>query len=259
MTPDHGKFVWYELMTTDTAAAESFYRSVIGWTAQDAGMPDMAYTLFSAGDAKVAGLMAIPERILADGGHPFWMGHVAVDDVDATAALAKQQGGAVHREPTEIPGVGRFAVLADPQGAVLCVFKPSMTHAPAAVPPGTPGHVGWRELYAADWQPAFAFYEKLFGWTKADAIDMGAMGVYQLFAHGGTPIGGMMTKPPTIPRPFWGFYFNVDSLKAAIARVEAGNGKIVHGPQQVPGGSWIAQGLDPQGAGFNIVSNKLEA
>jgi predicted enzyme related to lactoylglutathione lyase len=195
MSDSHGKFVWYELMTTDPKSAESFYRSVIGWGGRDAGMPGMSYTLLTVGDMPVAGLMEMPQRVADSGAPPFWTGYVYVDDVDASAAQAKKDGGAIHHAPDDIPGVGRFAVIADPQGAAIALFKTPMAAGPSPTP-GTPGHAGWRELYAGDREAAFAFYSKLFGWTKAAHHDMGPMGLYQLFAAGGETIGGMMNKPP---------------------------------------------------------------
>ena len=97
------------------------------------------------------------------------------------------------------------------------------------------------------------FYADMFGWTKADAIDMGPMGKYQLFNHGDKTIGGMMQKPPNIPVAMWNFYFNTSDVDAASARVTAAGGKVVHGPVEVPGGQWIVQALDPQGALFAVV------
>jgi predicted enzyme related to lactoylglutathione lyase len=185
------------------------------------------------------------------------MGYVGVADVDTYAARVKAAGGSVHRAPEDIPGIGRFAVVADPHGAVLILFKGSGGEEPAPVAPGTPGHVGWHELHSGDRESAFAFYAGLFGWTKAEAVDLGPMGIYQTFATGGAPIGGMMTKAPSIPAAFWLYYFNVEAVDAAIARVRQGGGQIVNGPHQVPGGSWIAQCIDPQGAMFAMVGPKL--
>jgi predicted enzyme related to lactoylglutathione lyase len=253
MSDSHGKFVWYELMTTDPKSAESFYRGVIGWGGKDAGMPDMSYTLLTAGDIPVAGLMEMPQRVAASGAPPFWTGYVYVHDVDASAAQAKKDGGAIHHAPDDIPGVGRFAVIADPQGAAIALFKTSTAAGPSPAP-GTPGHAGWRELYAGDREAAFAFYSKLFGWTKAAHHDMGPMGLYQLFAAGSETIGGMMNKPPQVPAPCWLYYFNVEGIDAAIGRVQAGGGQILNGPMEVPGGSWIAQCADPQGAIFCLVA-----
>src|SRR5260370_33231634 len=176
MSKTHGKFVWYDLMTSDTKAAESFYRSVIGWDAKDSGMTDRSYTLLFAGPTMVGGLMPIPQDAAKAGVGPAWMGYIGVDDVDVYAKRVKAAGGAIHRGPEDIPGVGRFAVSGDPHGAGFRLFKGDSDQAPAPAPAGTPGHVGWRELHAGDGQSAFAFYSGLFGWTKAEAMDMGAMG-----------------------------------------------------------------------------------
>ena len=90
-------------------------------------------------------------------------------------------------------------------------------------------------------------------------MDMGPMGIYRIFDEGDHKKmgdGGMMTKPAQMPVSAWGFYFNVDSIKAAVERVKAGGGKILNGPHQVPGGSWIVQAQDPQGAMFALTSNR---
>jgi uncharacterized protein len=256
MSANQGKFVWYQLMTSDTLAAESFYTRVVGWSANDGGMPGGGYTIFSAGSNMIGGLMAITDEACAMGVKPCWSGYVGVDDVDAYAERVKAAGGAVHRPGADIPGVGRFAVVADPHGALFILFKGNDQPDQTPPAPGTPGTVGWHELYAGDGASAFAFYAGLFGWTKGDALDMGPMGIYQLFATGGEPVGGMMTKMPEMPVPFWLYYFNVDAIDAALERVTQNGGKALMGPHQVPGGQWILQCMDPQGAMFALVAGQ---
>lgn len=252
-------FVWYELMTTDPAAAQRFYTQVVGWTAADSGMPGMDYTLLSAGPHMVGGLMALPPDVAAAGAPPGWVGYVGVEDVDAKAAELQRAGGAVHHGPEDIPGVGRFAAVADPHGAGFCLFKGALQpgEAPPAAPPeGTPGTMGWHELMAGGLAPAWDFYSGLFGWNKDEAIDMGPMGTYQLFGAGAHPIGGMMTKPAEMPVAAWLYYVNVDAIDAAVERVKAGGGQVCNGPMEVPGGSWVVQCTDPQGAMFAMVAPK---
>jgi uncharacterized protein len=256
MPASHGRFTWYELMTTDTAAAKAFYGDVVGWETQDVPMPGMTYTLLLAGETRVCGLMELPESARKMGAPPSWLGYVAVDDVDATVEQVKRLGGSVHMPPADVPEVGRFSVIADPQGATLGLFKWVAPSADQHPEPGQPGHAGWHELLAVDWEKAYAFYSTLFGWEKADAMDMGPMGTYQLFSAGGEQIGGMFNKPPAVPVPFWLYYFNVDDFDAATERAKAGGAKIANGPMQVPGGQWIVQCIDPQGAMFALVGSK---
>jgi len=251
MVNSHGHFVWYELMTTDVEAAKAFYAKVMGWRTRDASMPDTAYTLFTVGKASVSGLTDLPEEARRMGAAPRWIGYVGVDNVEATVDRIKRLGGTVHVPPTEIPNVSCFSVIADPQMATLTLVKwlnPAQEQ-PAAL--SEPGRVGWHELLAADVEKAFAFYRELFGWQKAHA-DTGAMGTYQLFSAGGQTVGGMFTKPPTVPVPFWLYYFNVGDVDAAAERVKAGGGRILEGPLELPGGSWIARCTDPQGAMFAL-------
>jgi predicted enzyme related to lactoylglutathione lyase len=251
----HGRFLWYELVTTDMEAAKAFYAEVVGWGTQDASMPGTAYTLFTAGGASVSGLMSLPEDAGKSGFRPSWLGYVGVDDVDATAERIRQLGGAVHVPPRDIPNISRVSVAVDPQMATIALFKwltPGQAQ-PAEL--DTPGRVGWHELLAADWEKAWGFYGELFGWKKADA-DIGAMGTYQLFSAAGQTIGGMFTKPPSVPVPFWLYYFNVGDIDAAVKRVKAGRGQIVDGPIEVPGSRWIVQCTDPQGAIFALVGKR---
>ncbi|MGO4136576.1 VOC family protein [Rhizobium brockwellii] len=256
MSETHGKFIWCELMTPDTSAAAKFYSSVVGWTTSEMKMEGMpTYTIFEANGIGVAGLMEFPAELEGKGIPPNWTGYVDVDDVDQSAKDFAANGGSVRRPPEDIPTIGRFAVVADPQGAVLCIMTPAPMEKPMPeLAFDAPGNIGWHELYAGNGEQALAFYSKLFGWTKHSDFDMGPMGVYYLFAHNGRQIGGMMTKPENMPMPFWCYYFIVPTLDAAIERVTSGGGKVVNGPMEVPGGSWIIQATDPQGAFFCLVA-----
>ena len=249
-------FAWYELMTTDATAAGSFYSSVVGWSTKDVGMPGMPYTTFNLGEIGIAGLMTLPEEASAMGQPPSWIGYIHVDDCDAYAAKVVEAGGAILKPATDVPGMLRFVVVADPQGAPFVLFTsdpamPTPTNRP--IPPAI-GTVGWHELYAVELEAAWSFYSDLFGWTKVSDMDMGPMGIYRIFGYEDKQIGGVMTKSPNIPAPYWGFYFQVDAVGAAMERLKAGGGTVINGPHQVPGGSWIAQATDPQGAFFSIVS-----
>lgn len=257
MSDFHGRFVWYELITTDVEAAKAFYSGVVGWTTQDMPMPGMTYTILNADGNGVGGLMHIPAEAAAMNVPPNWSGYVAVDDTDASAGKAKALGGSIVRPPDDIPGVGRFAIVADPHGAVIALLTPlPMDDARPRPPRGTHGHTSWHELYAGDLQADFAFYADMFGWRKDEAMDMGPMGIYQLFANQDGVIGGMMTKPEQVPAPGWLYYFQVGDIDAAVRRLTDGGGQLMNGPMEVPGGDWVIQGRDPQGAVFALVGSR---
>jgi predicted enzyme related to lactoylglutathione lyase len=250
------KFIWYELLTTDQEAAEAFYKAVVGWNMADAGQPGMRYTILSAGDRGMGGLMELPAEAREAGGKPGWIGYIGVADTDAMAADIASAGGTIHRPPDDIPDVGRFAVVADPGGAVFALLTPlPRDDAPPPADPDAPGLVSWRELYSSlGDQAALDFYGPRFGWETIEAMDMGPMGIYRIFGADGVQMGGMMNLPPNIPASAWGFYFNVEGIDGAVERIEAHGGEIIVRPHQVPGGGWIVLARDPQGAAFALVS-----
>ena len=255
-----GSFVWCELMTTDTAAAESFYKKVVGWTAKPFG-PDGSYTVLNnSSGSGVGGIMKLPDQAKQSGAPPHWMMYVGTPDVDGMAMRIAQMGGKVHKQPEDIPTVGRFAVVADPFGASFAIFTPKPAPGSPALKKGPIGDFSWFELYTPNPEGAWKFYETLFGWEKTSAMDMGPeMGVYQMFGRGGgIPNGGIMKPPPGAP-PAWMPYAMVKDAKASAATATANGGKIVNGPMEVPGGDWIAQGIDPQGAMFAVHSLKPAA
>jgi uncharacterized protein len=247
----HGRFAWYELITTQAEAAKTFYSKVMGWGLLDASVPDRAYTLFTAGNDLVSGMMNLPEEGQRLGGKPAWIGYIGVDDVDATAGRISGLGGTVHVSPTDVINVSRFSIFADPQTARLGLLRWARPPLQKPAGLGTIGQVGWHELLAIDWQKAFAFYSELFGWQSANA-DIGEMGTYQLFCSGGQAMGGMVTKAPVVPAPFWLYYFNVDDIDAAARRVKAAGGQIFNGPVNLPSGNTIVQCSDPQGVIFAL-------
>ena len=253
MSLSPGNFAWYELLTSDPPAAEAFYTAVLGWRAADAGMPGMAYTLMHVGDVPHAGLMALPPEARAVGAGAHWLGYVGVADVDASARHLAEAGGTVHRPPDDIPGVGRFAPVSDPQGAAFVLFRGHGADGPPPIAPGTPGTVGWHELHAGEIDAALGFYGPLLGWKKGVTHDMGPMGIYQEFGRFGHSLGGMYKKPADMKAPpHWLLYAKVPDLQAAVAAVKAEHGQVLNGPMEVPGGDLVAQIQDPQGAAFAL-------
>ncbi len=252
-----GRFVWYELMTTDLAKAREFYKQVVGWTDENPNMGDMEYWMFKAGDASVAGVMTQPDAAKQMGAPPAWLGYVAVEDVDAGAGKVKTAGGQVYMGPQDIPNVGRFAVVADPAGAVIGLFKSSNLEDDQAEQQEGQGHIGWNELHGGDVNASAGFYAKVFGWQKKESMDMGEMGSYQMFGLGEVTLGGMMKNPPESPAPpHWNYYFNIDNIDRAVERVKAAGGQMVMDPMEVPGGDWVAMGIDPQGAAFALLGHR---
>jgi uncharacterized protein len=116
----HGSFSWCELLTSDVTSAKSFYGKLFNWTLEPGPVPDIEYTVVKVAGQPMGGIMAIPPT--APGMPPNWGIYITVDDVDATAKLAEEMGGKICFGPMDIPQVGRFCTLQDPQGAVISVI-----------------------------------------------------------------------------------------------------------------------------------------
>lgn len=246
-----GRFVWFDLMTTDPAVAPAFYTQVTGWGTSE--WPGTDYTMWTSEGAPLGGVMKLSSDA---SGPPHWLGYISTPDVDATVRQAVDLGARALVPPADIPTVGRYAVLTDPHGAVFAAFTPE---GPAA------GHEGeaqlrefsWHELATHDYPAAFRFYERLFGWEKTTAMDMGEAGVYQMYGRNGVVLGGMFNASPKMPGPpGWLHYVLVDDVNRAVDAVKAGGGQVLMGPVEVPNGEWIAQCVDPQGANFAVHARK---
>jgi len=245
-----GRFVWYELLTTDRRSAAAFYADIVGWAAKDASSPELAYTLLTGCAAPVVGLMDLPDEGLRMGATPRWLGYIGVDDLDAAVAQVLRLAGAMLVSPTD-SNIGRISVVADPQGATFAlVARQAFGQAQASGSYQT-GHVGWHELLAEDRRKVFPFYGKLLGWRQASA-DEDPASVYDLFSAAGQTIGGMLTKLPSVSHACWLHYFNVEDIGAAARRVMTGGGRVLQQPIELPDGGWIVRCVDPQGALFAL-------
>lgn len=252
-----GRPLWYELMTTDTAAAEHFYTKVVGWTTAPFDGAASPYTMWTRGAGiPVGGMMALPDDLKARGVPPHWMLHVGVDRLADAVAQIEKLGGGTLSPIIDVPGVGRMRAMKDPQGAAFSIFQPASPPQPEAPP--ELGDTSWHELYTTDGAAALSFYEKAFGWKNIDTMDMGEMGKYYLFGRGAGMLGGMMTKTPDMAQVpnVWLLYFRVPDVHAAAGRVKANGGTVMHGPMEVPGGDWIVQCMDPQGGMFAVHHKK---
>jgi predicted enzyme related to lactoylglutathione lyase len=245
-----GRFVWHELMTPDTSAAHSFYSKTLGWKTQDSEqVPD--YSMFVAASGPLGGSVALPA------GAPHWLTYIGTPDIDATVAQAQELGAKLVKEVEDIPGMGKYAVLSDPQGAQFAVY--SSEAEPGRDRPSKRGEFSWHELMTTDAKAALDFYAELFGWEKRNAHDMGPMGFYYLFGRNGMELGGMFDKPANVPGgPAWLGYVRVKDVNQTVKKVMSAGGTLTNGPMEVPGGDWIAQFVDPHGAAFAVHTVKAD-
>jgi predicted enzyme related to lactoylglutathione lyase len=258
-------FIWYELMTTDAQDAKAFYESVVGWQIAP-GKPDpngieYGHIIREDGGSN-GGMLTLTEEMIKGGARPGWLGYLYVADIDAALVAITADGGKVLMPKITID-VGSFALVTDPQGVPIYV----MTPVPPADKPdaqsdayhrSAPQHVSWNELYTTDVEAAQKFYGKHFGMAFNDKFSMGEMGDYWFITEGTMQdaIGAMMQKPPQVPMTCWNYYIRVADFDAAVERVKAGGGQVLNGPMEVPGGDWVINGMDPQGAAFSLVGAK---
>ena len=250
----HGDFIWYELMTTVADAAGRFYSAVVpGWTLGERMPGDIDYRGIGRSDGgNAGGVLQVDDSMRSNGARPGWLGYIGVDDVDSAVDQVRSAGGSVLMPAWDIPGVGRIAMVADPQGVPFYVMRGASDERSDVFAPMATERVSWNELATRDQDAALSFYVAQFGWTASDTMPMGDMGHYQFITHHGVPLGAIMTAAADKPSR-WRFYFRVADVDAAKSAVESGGGTVLHGPQQVPGGERILICLDPQGAEFGIV------
>jgi uncharacterized protein len=254
-----GEFIWYELMSPDPAGSKAFYDAVVGWNVEAQSSFPNGYRMIGRSDGKSAGgILPLTEEMQQHGARPAWLGYIHVTDVDASVAAIQKAGGHVLMPAFDIPGVGRVAMVADPQGAPFYIMKPTP---PAGQPDAKSDvfsvdeaqHVRWNELSSSDQDGAIDFYTRHFGWTQEGGMPMGEMGDYKFINQGGVMIGAIMPKPPQMPVTAWTYYIGVDDIDRAAKAVTGGGGQIFHGPMEIPGGEYSLNGMDPQGASFGLV------
>lgn len=245
-----GRFVWHELMTSDPAAAIAFYTKVVGWKIEAwVEMPD--YKMWVGARGPVGGVMTLPEEAKLMGAPPNWIAYIGTANVDATVEQAVRLGGKLLKPADNIPTVGRFAILADPQGAVFAVFTPE-NPMPMDIE-AKAGEFCWHELITTDTEAGLRFYSQLFGWEKTDSMDMGPSGIYQMYGWPGVSQGGVYRKPAEmLAPPSWMHYTEVPDVRKVAPRIKELGGMVIMGPHQIPGGGWIVIATDPQGAAFAL-------
>jgi predicted enzyme related to lactoylglutathione lyase len=252
-----GEFIWYELMTPDAEASKAFYDAVVGWSVGEPVAEYNGYRMIQRSDGGYAGgVLLLTDEMQQHGARPGWLGYIRVGDVDEKVAAVEAAGGKTWMAATDIPNVGRVALLSDPAGAPFYVMKPiSPEGSPEAqsdvFSPQGVGRCAWNELLTSDLDGAKSFYPAQFGWTLGNVMPMGPMGDYQFIEQGGRTIGAMFA--PGDRQPAWRFCFRVESLERSIEAVRSGGGEILFGPTEVPNGGRIIQATDPQGAFFMVI------
>ena len=254
-----GDFIWYELMTTDAERAKAFYEAVVGWDIGEASPEFKGYRMINRSDGQAAGgVLPLSDEMQQHGARPTWLGYICVEDVDRSISAIEQAGGKALMPAFDIPGIGRIAMVSDPQGAPFYVMKPIP---PADKPEAKsdvfsvdqPQHVRWNELSTSDPDAALDFYRRQFGWSQEGDLDMGEMGKYRFIQQNGVGIGAVMRKPPQLPVSLWTYYIGVDDIDRATDAIKAGGGQVLNGPMEIPGGEFALNGMDPQGASFGLV------
>jgi predicted enzyme related to lactoylglutathione lyase len=246
-----GYFLWHELMTGDPAGATAFYQQVVGWGKQS-WEQDPSYTVMSHKGTPMAGIMKLSPEARASKTPPSWIAYVATPDIEVTAWEAQRLGGKVRQGPTKTPSVGQWAILEDPQGATFAAHTPENT--PKVGQEAGIGGFSWHELSTTDYKAAFEFYRALFGWQQTGSFDMGPQGVYLTYGLANQTFGGMMTMMGEEAKhpPSWLPYIRVPDVKETTRKAASAHATILMEPMEVPGGDWIMQARDPQGAVFAI-------
>jgi len=265
MPERQGAFIWYELMTTDAAAAKAFYDPVVGWSiAEDPVAPGVDYRMINRSDGGMAGgLLVLTPEMQQGGARPMWLGYLHAADVDDSVKAIEADGGKVMMAPWDQPGVGRLAMVTGPEGAPFYLMDPTPPKSdPDAVSDvfsvDRPQHVRWNELWSSEPAKSVDFYKRHFGWSQEGDMDMGEIGKYQFVQHEGVMIGAIMPAMRDMPGSMWNFYIGVDDIDRATEAVRSGGGQVVNGPQQIPGGEYAVNAVDPQGALFGLVGPRKQ-
>ena len=257
-----GGFIWYELMTTDPEGAKAFYEPVVGWSMTTGHGENTDYGFITRSDGGMNGGVLRLSKEMSDGGaRPGWMGYLHVADVDEAVRAVEASGGTSLMPARDVEMAGRIAMVADPQGAPFYMMTPKPPAGKEDMEsdvfaPLDAQHVRWNELHSSDPEASVAFYTRLLGWAQEGEMEMGPLGKYRFVQNGGVGIGAIMPKMPQAPHSMWTYYIGVDDIDRATEAVSAGGGKVTDAPQEIPGGEFAVNGVDPQGAAFGLVGSR---
>jgi len=238
----NGQFVWHEYLAKDVQAAIAFYNEAFGWKTEP--FNDW-YTKWVSSQGPLGGVL--PQNLDFPS---HWIGNIQVSSVDSTLERAQQLGAKLVHGPVDLPEIGRYAALIDPQGAAFALFEPTAPW--SAHDPAGEGEIVWNELLTADADAAWKFYSALFDWkAQVELTDTGE-GSYRLFglAEQNDQHHGGILKSAAHTQATWTFYTSTDDLEAAVARATNKGASLHHGPLDVPGGGRVAILQDPQAAFF---------
>ncbi len=247
-----GMFCWDERAARDVGNTLEFYATLFGWTVEEFDMgPEGPYRVLKKGKFSVGGFFEMKGPQF-ENVPPHWMGYIEVEDIDATSEKVSSSSGKVLMPPTDIPDIGRFAVVQDPQGAVVSLFKSLDPDEPTPEKPKY-GTICWHELATTDAKAAADFYKELFGWSSVTQ-EYGATD-YTVFLIGEVPVAGMlqMTEEWQGAPPHWMTYFSVENCDGAAEKATKLGAKVIVPPRDVPGTGRFATLIDPEGAVFSII------
>ena len=255
MANPEGTPIWYELMTADPDASKAFYDDVIGWTvgAQPSDGQDYRMIDSGSGGGMVGGVMRLTDEMQSHGAKPTWLFYIGVNDVDASVEKIKAAGGSVLMPAWDIPGIGRIAMVADPQGIPFYVMRGASEESSTAFDRMGMGKCNWNELATTDQAAGNAFYATVFGWTYPDKMSMGPAGDYVFVQAGDQMIGATMNAGAGDAPVGWRFYFRAPDIEEAAAKVTKNGGTVHAGPMEVPGGDRIIVASDPHNVMFGVV------
>ena len=236
-----GRFVWHENNSTDPRKAQDFYTRLFGWEIEVWKPGEMDYGMIKADEQMHGGFNSVQ-----DDAPSRWLGHVLVEDVDETVRRAEAAGGTIASGPMDMPEIGRFALIADPQGAVFSAYTPE------GEPPLSEGTFLWDELVTSDVGAAKSFYTEVLPWTTRE-MDMGDAGTYTIFQRAGeVDVAGCFTPPEGAPPPHWQPYIGTDDVDATVAKANELGATTFMEATDIPNVGRIAVLQDPVGAVFGL-------
>jgi predicted enzyme related to lactoylglutathione lyase len=254
----HGKLVWFELVSSDPAKSRSFHADLLGWTVEPQETAGMKYELAKAGGKEVASVRQAEDKKVKS----HWVPFVSVPDVDAAVAAVEQNKGKVVKAAMDVPDVGRFAIVSDPNGAEFAVFKsvksddPDTDHAKQ-------GEFVWAENMTKSKKAqgtAMAFYPAAVGYTASsmDVTEGKAKSKYEMLSMAGpdgTPKhrAGVVPAKPASLGGHWLPWVAVDDVDATVGKVKGLKGKVVTKPHDIPGVGRAALVTDPTGAPLGLL------